>query len=408
MKRFVTTLFALFLVIAAFADIDWKTQPLRITAREDSTTMYIICHIDLDKHIAVNYDIYTADGRFRSRYEFRTKGEMRYEGDNMEKRGYLFSLDSAECNEWANLTRGDTVPYLNKGDYVIVYGSNSHGIGSGTFTKERHLTMSFPHGTVDISGNVMSLIVGKEDDRLDTAQYIPSDVCFARLFNHCPDARDAICTDIMTGPVDASNMILPATQLRHACYDRMFNSCNLLEKMPNLPATDMAEFCYLQTFGGCISLEEPAEMNAVNLYSNCCRHMFQSCTALKSTPLLPAEELVGSAYYGMFDGCGALSEVKVKFTDWIEGSGTPDWLLNVAETGVFYCREALPLEYGVSFIPEGWTTEILEEPITPDPSAIDNIVDNNNSARKVMLNGQIYIVRDGQLYDLTGRMVTAE
>lgn len=315
------------------AAVDWRTQPMRITAREDLTTVYLIVHLDHNKPITVHYDIYNRLNNLICSYTLQS-----YDIDddgNTELKGFLVGEETPDegIALWLTLEAGRHRTTMAKGDYILVYGENPKGIGSGDYCHERHLTHNIKTGTVDISGNVMSLLYGKDPNVLDTAQYIPSPVCFARLFNqNGGSSSDAIIEGMTTGPVDASNFILPSKRLTHACYDRMFNSCNMLTKFPQLPATDMDDFSYLQMFGGCYSVEEATPLDAVNMSYNCCRHMYQNCYGLKKAPYLPATALASCCYDGIFAGCKSLEEIKVQFLSWKDrdgANGTNSWIEGV-------------------------------------------------------------------------------
>lgn len=59
-----------------------------------------------------------------------------------------------------------------------------------------------------------------------------------------------------------------------------------------------------------------------------------------------------------------MSYIKVGFKSWLDNSHysnknelTTNWVKDVAEHGTFVCPKELPIEYGVSRIPEGWTVE---------------------------------------------------
>ena len=80
--------------------------------------------------------------------------------------------------------------------------------------------------------------------------------------------------------------------------------------------------------------------------------MFYECENLKKAPELPATTLTKGCYEGMFSKCEKLSRIKIAFTEW--GTGTDNWLEDVAENGTFICPKNLPTKYGEDFIPEGW------------------------------------------------------
>lgn len=404
MKKNLTLFVLLFASVAVMADVDWRLEPLRVTAREDNVTMFLLCHVDLDKPISVAYDIYSSDDSLKCRYVLNTPDNARYEGDNHENTGYIIGWDTTlvdsigTIGDWLTLEYGEHQKQINQGDYILIYGDNPDGLGSGTVSKERHLTMNIRSGTVNISGNIMSLLVGDDADRLDTAVYIPREVCFARLFNQHPHATDAILDTITTGPVDVSNMVLPATHLTACCYDRLFNSCNLLENFPDLPATELVDYCYLQMFGGCMAAVNPPHIAAETMAGTCCKHMFQNCVSLTSAPTIRVQQLVSGCYGGMYDGCTALKEVHAWFEDWGKGPCTLDWLKDVAQEGTFYCTAQLAQEIGPSYIPQGWTVVIEEM-----PTGLEYVKDMPAAGyRKVMINGRVYIVRDGKTFDLRG------
>jgi hypothetical protein len=74
--------------------------------------------------------------------------------------------------------------------------------------------------------------------------------------------------------------------------------------------------------------------------------MFSGCTSLKTAPVLPATTLVKSCYESMFSGCTLLNSMKVLFTDWLEGSATLNWLLNVSSSGTFKKLSTLKIMQG--------------------------------------------------------------
>jgi len=80
-----------------------------------------------------------------------------------------------------------------------------------------------------------------------------------------------------------------------------------------------------------------------------------------------------SCYFEMFSGCTNLSEISVAFVKWTDSTdrwecNTYRWVYNVAPTGTFYCPKALPLEYGVDRIPEGWTVKYIDDTVRLSPT----------------------------------------
>lgn len=389
-----------------YAELPYRQQPLRITARSNNVTMNLVVHMDTDKPVNVYFDAYNSSDELLCRYLLSTPGDMP-DGDQ-EKRGFIIGdttdLPYNPILDWLTLEEGEHLMSLNKGSYVLVYGENPNGIGTGTFTRERHLTMNFQSGLVDISGNVMSLLYGDDPDVLDTAKYIPSPVCFARLFNHnnSNGGSDAIIPDLTAGPVDASNLILPADTLTEACYDRMFNSCNLLTAMPELPATVGGKYSYLQMFGGCVGLKEGTVVSMQEGLSNSSWHMFHECSGLETAPDLLAVAPSAGMFSGMFTGCTSLNKVRVQFAEWNDACS--GWLPNVPEVGTFICPSALEQLVGESNIPEGWVVELDDNIHTDLPiHQFTNLPIQQSS--KFLHNGRVLIERNGICYDVHGARV---
>ena len=221
-----------------------------------------------------------------------------------------YSLNGGET--WTELAVGDTILLAKKGDKALIRGYNGGGLGSN---KEDyvHFVMT---GAIAASGSVMSLI-----DGVGLSTEISESFCFYRLFSGC--------TSLTQAPE------LPAKTLAYYCYDSMFSGCTSLTQAPELPATEMSFYCYNSMFSGCTSLTQAPELPATTLFENC--------------------------YSGMFSGCTSLSEINVSFDDWDKLDATFEWVANVAPTGTFYCPKALPLEYGVDRIPEGWTVKYIDD-----------------------------------------------
>ena len=121
----------------------------------------------------------------------------------------------------------------------------------------------------------------------------------------------------------------------------------------DLEHTTLAAGCYMNMFYGCTGLTSAPELPATTLASNCYMNMFRGCTGLTSAPELPATTLASNCYRSMFYGCTGISLIKAHFTAW--GTQTGTWVSNVSSTGTFYKPSALPVEYGTSKIPTGWT-----------------------------------------------------
>lgn len=145
----------------------------------------------------------------------------------------------------------------------------------------------------NVMGNWMSLLHG---DNFINDTSIPN--IWASIFRGC------------TGLVDASNLVLPTTNLitpSHRCYEHMFEGCSSLIVAPELPATTLDLGCYRNMFVGCSSLTTAPALPATELADACYSNMFQGCSSLTTPPQLPATALTVECYYYMFRGCTSLA-----------------------------------------------------------------------------------------------------
>ncbi|MDO4525115.1 MAG: leucine-rich repeat protein [Bacteroidales bacterium] len=264
-----------------------------------------------------------------------------------------YSLNGGET--WTELAVGDTILLAKKGDKAHIRGYNEGGLGSNG-KDDVHFVMT---GAIAASGSVMSLIDGS-----GSSTEIPCSYCFIELFSGC--------TSLTQAPA------LPVTTLAFRCYDGMFSGCTSLTQAPELPATTLADFCYYE--------------------------MFKGCTRLTQAPELPATTLANCCYNFMFSGCTNLSEIRVAFVEWKKEDNTHFWVENVAPTGTFYCPKALPLEYGLDRIPEGWTVKYIEE-----GTGVNDAV---SSEIAVWTEGNTIYIRDSEgdveVYDMLGRLIVSK
>jgi len=116
------------------------------------------------------------------------------------------------------------------------------------------------------------------------------------------------------------------------------------------------------------------------LHNYCFNFLFYNCAALVSAPQLPAKVLPRQCYWNMLRGTyitsvkisgvtlsGAysmgymltgcpLTSIEVDFTEWTDNAGQfAYWVTGVPSGGTFIKPYALPEEYGVRRIPDGWT-----------------------------------------------------
>jgi hypothetical protein len=270
--------------------------------------------------------------------------------------GVWYSLDGGKT--WANLAGGDTVMLAHKGDKALLRGDNPDGFSAD---RERYSSFTMT-GEVAASGSVMSLI-----DGMGLSTEIPRIYCFYNLFSGCAG----------------------------------------LTQSPELPATTLTQFCYYRMFEGCTSLTQVPSLPATTLDYSCYESMFSCCTSLTQAPVLPATTMYASCYDGMFYGCTSLSEISVSFEDWQDDDSysapTSGWLRDVAQNGTFICPKDLPIEYGISRIPVGWTVKYIDK----NPGVSSTLADGIT----VWTDGLTVHVRGAEgkisLYDMSGRIVAA-
>ena len=299
-----------------------------------------------------------------------------------------YSLNGGET--WTELAVGDTILLAKKGDKALIRGYNEGGLSDGK--ADVHFVMT---GAIAASGSVMSLIDGS-----GSSTEIPCSYCFIELFSGCTGLTKAPelpattldrgcyagmfqdCTSLTQAPE------LPATSLSNYCYNSMFRGCTSLTQAPELPAMTLANSCYSSMFSGCTSLTQAPELPATEMTFYCYSGMFLGCTSLTQAPELPAKEFLGKySYSGMFSGCTSLSEINVSFDDWDKLDATFEWVADVAPTGTFICPKDLPLEYGVSRIPEGWTVKYIDDTVAVETNYLTFTAEEDGSTFGIVNEG---------------------
>lgn len=194
-----------------------------------------------------------------------------------------YSIDNGDT--WASLMQFETVS-VAAGNTVMwktnITTDDSSGIGN-----------FFSTCRFKAYGNIMSLLYG--DDFKGKTSLNGKVGVFYGLFNKC---------HLLT---NASNLILPATELAHECYKEMFRGCKSLTSAPELPALELAEGCYYSMFFDCTSLTTAPELPATKASYWCYAFMFYNCTSLTKAPELPAITLDSHCYYCMFHSCYGLT-----------------------------------------------------------------------------------------------------
>ena len=258
---------------------------------------------------------------------------------------------------WTNLTLSSSTDLftLNTGDKAMLKGINENfatawNAYNAIWSKDNSKNFK-------IYGNVMSLLFG--DNFTSNSEFT-----IGTTYNLCGLFYGA------TTLIDASNLILPASECTEGCYNEMFRDCTNLSYGPKvLPATQSATGCYSSMFEGCINLENSGlpEINLVNTSSICCKRMFcmdrnNKITTPKMTksPILRSWGATMSCYEEMFKGNGNLVEVTCLLYNVL---GTANWLTNCSDTGIFKRRPNSNWGTGTtSGIPSGWTiVDYVEE-----------------------------------------------
>ena len=191
--------------------------------------------------------------------------------------GYDYSINNGE---WETTT-GETPLSLSQGDKVR-FKSVINTNHTALFAQN---TMSFK-----VYGNIESLEYGIYFSGQTSARF-----SFSYLFAGS------------SGITDVSNLVLPATTLKDACYQYMFSGCTGITTPPELPATALTSNCYESMFFGCTSLTTAPALPATTLASRCYCQMFFGCSNLVSAPTLPATILASSCYETMFASCTGLT-----------------------------------------------------------------------------------------------------
>ena len=237
--------------------------------------------------------------------------------------------------DWTPYSAYSTIS-LNNNDLVSFSGTNSVICASFVFSGT---------GTLEVFGNPHSLINWGD----------LSENCFRGLFENSGWTRTIL--------VDASKLVLPATQLAMNCYTSMFEECRNLTAAPALPAMNLALACYESMFFNCYNLSSVPDLPATGLADYCYHQMFKACAAISTAPALPATTLANHCYHGMFYGCSKLNNINVDFKYWDQFTNqTSDWVNGVSPTGTFYKSTDLPLLTGVDYIPEGWVVVNKDAP----------------------------------------------
>ena len=278
---------------------------------------------------------------------------------------------------------------LSNGEYIQFRSGAGGNESFSTSTSNYYYINVSGEGTVNLSGNIMSLLdrsrvidsvpkyafykFCKSDKIVDASNLkLPATTlalgCYSSMFFGCTNLTTAPelpattlapgcylsmffgCTNLKSAPE------LPATKLVIQCYYSMFSGCKSLTTAPELPATTLATECYSSMFSGCTSLTTAPKLPATTLANSCYSSMFSGCTRLTTAPALPATTLATECYSYMFSGCTSLNYIKMLATDISASSCLSSWVYGVSDKGTFVKSSSVTLpEVGYSGVPEGWT-----------------------------------------------------
>lgn len=205
--------------------------------------------------------------------------------------------NNGEYSRWfEDIESKNWIINLNKGDDIQLRGLNTNG-----FSKQNYTYSSFYiNQNFSVYGNIMSLV-----DYDNPSTQIPGySYCFYKLFTPWTREQTPTLSSI-------SSNLLPALNLKPACYHSLFLDCrNLtLPQTFNLPATNLENSCYAHMLENCASLKlsESFTLPATVAKERCYAGMFHTCTSLRKLPnnfSLPSLVAPSDCYWGMFYGSG--------------------------------------------------------------------------------------------------------
>ncbi len=124
-------------------------------------------------------------------------------------------------------------------------------------------------------------------------------------FNDMTDEGEPINYD--TAIVDASNLVLPATESKSYCaYDSMFASCINLVTPPQIMLETPIENDMNEMFINCYKLETAPVLHLNRLAYGSCWRMFYNCTSLVVPPPSLPDRIGMMGCQGMFVNCTSL------------------------------------------------------------------------------------------------------
>jgi len=185
-----------------------------------------------------------------------------------------------------------TTPTVNAGDKVFWKGKGTAFSGIRDSNNWRAYFSST--GNFDVSGNIMSMLYGKNMDLPITKIRT-----FVHAFRNC------------TKLIHAHELVLP-TNVMDESFWGMFSGCTSLVSAPVMNLSTLTPYCCGYMFNGCTSLTDITSLTtSTTAGANCCERMFYNCSSLTTIPngFLPSTTLSTLCYNVMFYGCSSLVNV---------------------------------------------------------------------------------------------------
>jgi len=209
---------------------------------------------------------------------------------------------STDGSSWTDVPTASASAYtIPQNSFVYLRGLEDNKT-VGLSKKNNYWTFKFTQnngstGTVELSGNIMSLV----DPAVVDTSTIPVNYCFYSLF------KDAAYIS------SAQQLRIPATTLTDYCYYYMFSGCtSLIHSVRILPALTVPTYACCSMFYNCTSLVDAPQIKGNIIKSGSFKGMFQSCSQLVTAPdTLYSPVVPEYAYNMMFYGCTSLSKSPV-------------------------------------------------------------------------------------------------
>lgn len=279
-------------------------------------------------------------------------------------------------------TIAQNTPVFVRGGLVPIQSTTWTDAGIGTFSAD---------GNFSVKGCLASML-----GAVNIAGSVP-DYAYVGLFANCSTLVDARELRVQSGSVGqygyahlfdgCANLIapppsLPALSVNAYGYNNMFANCATMQTAPTISAISVGVWSLTAMFSNCTSLVDAPNLYAESLPERAYSYMFGGCTSLLNAPSIAAISITGAMAMSfmfhdcsalqvapelkfttlaidlncclrIFENCTSLRSIKVNFTAWGYGNFS-NWVNNVATTGVFNCKAALPVIYGPDNIPNNW------------------------------------------------------